>query len=87
MTFNAAIDLLRTYAPCVRPGGRVVLIAPQEAGFRSDATHVEWFDFVRLRECIVVTGLRPVRAYSFPFPRFTGRVFRYNEFVVIGEKA
>jgi hypothetical protein len=28
-------------------------------------------------------GLRPVRDFSFPFPRPFGRVFVYNEFVSV----
>ena len=28
-------------------------------------------------------GLVPERSYSFPFPRFVGRVFTYNEFVQV----
>lgn len=87
MPFSVAVELLKSYSPLIKPHGRVVLIAPQEAGFRSDATHVEWFDFDRLRECVTAAAMQPVRAYSFPFPRFVGRVFQYNEFVVIGKKA
>ena len=30
--------------------------------------------------------LVPEQAYSFPFPRFVGRVFLHNEFVVVGRK-
>ncbi len=36
--------MLRPYLPSVRPGGRVVFITPQERGFASDPTHVEFTD-------------------------------------------
>jgi SAM-dependent methyltransferase len=86
MEFGAARQLLRTHVPYLRPGGRMVVICPQEAGFRCDPTHVEFFDFARLQECLSGVGFKVVRAYSFPFPRFLGRVFKYNEFVVVGER-
>src|SRR5688572_3247513 len=40
-----AAALLREYLDLVRPGGRVVVITPQEAGHASDPTHVELMDF------------------------------------------
>lgn len=79
-------SLLRQYLPFVRPGGAVVLITPQEAGFRSDPTHVEYIGFEALQQLIADVGLDHVRSYSFPFPRWVGRWFRYNEFVVVGRQ-
>jgi uncharacterized protein (TIRG00374 family) len=78
--------LLRTYLGFLRPGGRVVMIAPQEAGFRSDPTHVTFLDFACLERLARGVGLEPVARYSFPFPRPAGRLFRYNEFVAIARK-
>jgi 2-polyprenyl-3-methyl-5-hydroxy-6-metoxy-1,4-benzoquinol methylase len=86
MSFAAAQRLVSDYLPLVRPDGQVILITPQEAGFRSDPTHVELFDFARLAELLQAVGLTTVRSYSFPFPRAFGQVFKYNEFVVIGRK-
>ena len=79
-----AIQLLEDYLPYLKPGGRVVLITPQEAGYRSDHTHVVFVDFPGaarlLREC----GLKLAKQYSFPLPRPFGKVFRHNEFITIG---
>ena len=72
MHFAEAVRLLEEHLRFVRPGGRVVLIAPQEAGYRSDPTHVEFMEHER--------------AYSFPFPRFVGRIFPHNEFVAVGRR-
>jgi 2-polyprenyl-3-methyl-5-hydroxy-6-metoxy-1,4-benzoquinol methylase len=83
MTFPVAADLLRSYLPYLRPGGRVVLITPQEAGFRSDPTHVERFDLAKLAALFAALGLAPERSYSFPLPRLAGRLFRHNEFVAL----
>lgn len=80
---GTARDLLATYVPYVRPGGRVVLITPQEAGFASDTTHVRFVDFEELVREARAAGLRVTRTYSFPLPRIAGRVFTYNEFVLV----
>ena len=83
---DAADELLRTYLPFVRPGGRVVLITPQEVGYRSDETHVRFVDAEGLRRQAHSLGLAVTRSYSFPLPRLAGRVFAYNEFVVVAER-
>ncbi len=86
LTPDAARGLIETYLPYIRPGGRAVFITPQEAGYRSDPTHIEFVDLARLDALATFTGLTPVRAYSFPFPRPAGQVFKYNEFVLIARK-
>lgn len=86
MTKPEAVGLVRRYQPLLKAGGRVIVIAPQESGYRSDPTHVEFLDFAALREIARDAGLRPTEEYSFPFPRSWGRLFRYNEFVSISEK-
>ena len=78
--------LLAEYLPYVRGGGRAVLITPQEAGFASDATHAQFVDLAALHRVARAAGLEPERGYSFPFPRAAGRVFKYNEFVLVARK-
>ena len=86
MRLEEARALVHDYLAYLREGGRLVLITPQEAGFASDATHVELMDFAKLRGLLEAFGLSLVKAYSFPFPRLVGRFFLHNEFVVIGSK-
>lgn len=86
MTEDQVVTLLQEYEMLLRPGGRLMLITPQEAGFKSDATHVEFMDFPRLARIAACLGFLPERAFSFPFPRWAGRVFRYNEFVAVSSK-
>jgi 2-polyprenyl-3-methyl-5-hydroxy-6-metoxy-1,4-benzoquinol methylase len=86
MTQEQARALLREYTPFVRAGGRVVVVTPQEAGFRSDATHVEFVDFGTLDRLVRSVGLTPEAAYSRPFPRLVGRFFRYNEFISLSRR-
>jgi SAM-dependent methyltransferase len=86
MRFDEARALIEEHLPFVRPGGRVVLMAPEEAGFASDATHVEFMDLATLDRLARAVGLVPERGFSFPFPRPAGRLFKYNEFVLIARK-
>jgi SAM-dependent methyltransferase len=80
---NGAADVLRLYLPHLAPGARVVLICPQERGYASDATHTVFFDHDKLRQLTAELGLVLERQMSFPFPRWAGRVFTYNEFVTV----
>jgi 2-polyprenyl-3-methyl-5-hydroxy-6-metoxy-1,4-benzoquinol methylase len=85
VTREDAVALVKDYLPSLRPSGRVCFITPQERGYATDATHVQFTDFAALGELSTVLGLRVSRQFSFPFPRAVGRVFPYNEFVVIAQ--
>ena len=84
---STGVDLLQTYLPQVRSGGRVVLITPQERGQRSDPTHVRFMSRHALAALADKCGLTIVRASSFPLPRVFGRWFIYNETVTIARRA
>lgn len=83
MRFDEAVKLVRRYLPYLGARGKLILICPQEAGFRSDSTHVEFADFEVLQSLCDELGLKVDRTYSHPLPRSVGRWFRYNEFVVV----
>jgi 2-polyprenyl-3-methyl-5-hydroxy-6-metoxy-1,4-benzoquinol methylase len=87
MPFSAASALVGAHLAYLRPGARIVMITPQEAGFASDATHVVFTGFRELERLLAEHALPLEREYSFPFPRFVGRFFPHNEFVVVGRKA
>jgi SAM-dependent methyltransferase len=87
MTFDQAAALLEGYLPYLKPGGQVILITPQEWGYRSDNTHVHFMDTAELRRLAERLALTPARSYSFPFPRWVGPLFRYNEFVLVARAA
>jgi len=84
MRSNAAVRLVREHLPYLAHGGRVVIITPQERGFASDETHVEFMDFAQIERILCESGLEPLRSFSFPLPRPFGRIFTHNEFVGIG---
>jgi SAM-dependent methyltransferase len=75
--------LLSDYLPYLKPGAKVVVITPQEAGFTSDATHIRFVDHAGVAGHAQRVGLTVERTYSFPFPRIVGKVFPYNEFVTV----
>lgn len=78
--------VLGQYLHCLRPGGTLVLITPQERGYASDATHVRFVGFAEAAADCDRQGLPVVRQYSFPLPRAAGRAFTYNEFVTLARK-
>lgn len=86
MQLEAAIRFVGEYLTYLKPRGRVVLITPQEAGFAIDPSHVAFTGFPELERVLAAHGLVHEQSYSFPFPRFAGRFFLHNEFVVVGRK-
>jgi 2-polyprenyl-3-methyl-5-hydroxy-6-metoxy-1,4-benzoquinol methylase len=84
MSLGDASNLVREYLPYIRPSGQVIVIVPQEAGYASDSTHVNFLEASDIADLMDGCGLAEIRDYSFPFPRAFGRVFRYNETVVVG---
>ena len=83
MREEEVVAFVREYLPLLKSGGRVIFFCPQEAGFRTDSTHVQFLDFEALRRIADALGLVTIRQYSHPFPRAVGRWLRYNEFVSI----
>lgn len=81
-----AEEIIRSYLPYLKSGGKVVWITPQERGYASDPTHVAFADFAALERLAGTLGLTVVREYSFPFPRWTGKLFIYNEFHLLARK-
>ena len=86
MTLDQASDLVGGYLRYLGAGGRVAMIVPQEAGFASDPTHVNFLDLDEIAVVEDRNDLTRERAYSFPFPRWTGRFFKHNETVVLSRK-
>lgn len=81
-----AEKIIGSYLPYLKHGGKVVWITPQERGYASDPTHVTFADFAGLKRLAERLRLTVVRTYSFPFPRWTGKLFIYNEFHLLARK-
>lgn len=75
-----AVDVVKSYLDCVKPGGKIVFITPQERGYASDATHVRFVGFEEQRHLADLLGLTVAKQFSFPLPRSFGKLFTYNEF-------
>jgi 2-polyprenyl-3-methyl-5-hydroxy-6-metoxy-1,4-benzoquinol methylase len=86
MTRADAALLVRRYLPYVKDGGSVIFMTPQERGFRRDHTHVQFMDFEEIESVCSEVGLMPMRRFSFPLPRAFGKLFTYNEFVIVARK-
>lgn len=86
MGFSDALGLLKSYLPYIKSGGKIVLITPQEAGFKSDKTHVAFVGFPEIKKLFSQLNIQEQRLYSFPFPRFVGHFFKHNECVGIGTR-
>jgi SAM-dependent methyltransferase len=78
-----AVRVLAGYLPYLAPGALVVFICPQERGYAADPTHVTYTDLDGLRDVAERLGLAVGGGSSFPLPRFAGKLFTYNEFVLV----
>ena len=86
MNSDQAVDLICKYKRNLKQSGRVVIICPQQRGFNSDPTHVEYFNFEKLEAIVLRCNLVVEKSYSHPLPRIFSRLFIYNEFVVIARQ-
>lgn len=93
LTLEQSHDVLSTYLPYLKEGGRAIVMCPQEKGYATPPkghakgeAHVTFLDSNDIQEILGNLGLGIERAYSFPFPRRMGKIFRYNETVVVGKK-
>jgi SAM-dependent methyltransferase len=97
MTVEQGEEVLNQYLPHLKAGGQVIAICPQEKGFydppgahpddldpEGGGAHVTYLDGPALGQMLESVGLTVEKNYSFPFFRPAGRVFRYNETVVVG---
>lgn len=83
MDLETATRLVGDYLPYLGPDGLVVVIVPQEAGFASDPTHVAFVGPGEIKRVALANNLDIESVYSFPFPRWVGRLFRHNETVAL----
>lgn len=79
-------SLVKEYEPYLKDNGKIVIITPQELGYKSDPTHVQFVDFDKIKKQLENLGYTIQNQYSFPFPRFIGHIFKFNEFVTVAKK-
>lgn len=79
--------LVARYLPCLRAGGQVIVLTPQERGQASDPTHVRFVDHGAAAALLEAAGLVVTRRASFPLPPAGGRWLTYNEFVTVARRS
>ena len=86
ITDEDLIGLVKEYEVFLKPNAKIVVITPQELGYKSDSTHVQFVDFEKVKNQFEYLGYSIQKQYSFPFPRIIGHIFKFNEFVSIASK-
>lgn len=76
--------IIKEYLPYVRE--KVVIICPQQKGFTTDETHINFLTHADIEAILKDCGLKINKSYSFPFHKQVGKIFTYNETVVVAEK-
>jgi len=84
MSVDWGLALVEGYLPFI--ADTVVVICPQELGYRSDPTHVTFLQADDIQRILELTGLQVSRVFSFPLARAFGKVFTYNETVVVARR-
>jgi ubiquinone/menaquinone biosynthesis C-methylase UbiE len=71
----------------LKPGGKLCVVVPMQAGFKKDATHRQFFDGARLKECLGRHGFAVRSLHQFPFPwAIAGKLLYFNELRCIATK-
>lgn len=86
MTEDDFVGLLKQYVHLLKANGKIIVITPQEKGFKSDDTHVQFMDFGIIKNMLKKVGFNNVKQYSFPFPRIIGHIFKFNEFITVATR-
>ncbi len=85
LTIDESKAIVKEYLPYV--SDKVVVICPQEKGFTTDSTHVTFLNHKDIEEILKSLNLTIEKSYSFPFFRAVGKLFTYNETVVVATKS
>lgn len=86
MNQESATQLIKDYLPYLNINGKIVIICPQQRGFNSDPSHVEFMDFEKLSAIVSRCEMKVISASSHPLPLMFGKAFIYNEFVVTARR-
>lgn len=81
MSTSMGKKIIEEYLPYVKD--KVVIICPQEKGFKTDETHVNFLTHADIEKILTDCGLTIRKSYSFPLHKKAGKVFTYNETVVV----
>ncbi|MEI7488657.1 MAG: class I SAM-dependent methyltransferase [Chryseobacterium sp.] len=85
MSTSQGKKIIKDYLPYVK--SNIVVICPQEKGFPTDETHVNFLSHADIEQILKSLGLVIRKSYSFPFHKQAGKVFTHNETIVVACKA
>jgi 2-polyprenyl-3-methyl-5-hydroxy-6-metoxy-1,4-benzoquinol methylase len=87
MTHEDGVGLLKSYLPYLKPGGRVVILTPQDPNCENDPTHVRYVDFPAARALTDAVGLEVTQQHGYPLPLPLGRIRpgNTNEIVTVAQ--
>lgn len=84
MTTEDGTNVIKSYLPLVK--SKVVVICPQEKGFPTDETHINFLTHADIEKILQDLGLKITKSYSFPLHRQAGKIFTHNETIVVAQK-
>ncbi len=87
LSADDAHQLVAKYLPFLKFDGSLVFVCPQEAGYKSDSTHVQFYDVEHLVALGEDFGYSLISHFSFPLWRNLGKWLRFNETVVHMKKS
>lgn len=76
--------IIKKFMPYIK--NNVVVICPQEKGFKTDETHVNYLSHSDIEEMLASLGMVIDRSFSFPLSKYFGKIFTHNETVVVAKK-
>lgn len=83
LEYAEALDLVNKYSIYLKSNGRIVFVVPQVAGYKSDPTHLTFFDKSMLKKLVGEIKFKVKRQFSYPFPPIIGTIFPHNEQVLL----
>jgi SAM-dependent methyltransferase len=86
LTPEQHLGILDQYLPYLKSGGRVVVLIPQEAGFKHDSDHKFFWTPEFMAEYLSDHSLILQKIGSFPLPSIFSRIFIYNEWFLVAAK-
>ncbi len=85
LSYKVSGKLINSYKKYLKNDGKIIIICPQEKGYKSDDTHINFLNFENLSKLMETSKFKIIKSYSFPFHRAFGKIFKYNEFVIVGK--
>ena len=84
MPVSQGRKIIKEFLPYIK--NNIVVICPQEKGFKTDETHVNYLSKAAIEDILLSLGLAIDKSFSFPLHKYFGKIFTHNETVVVAKK-